>query len=274
MFFQHSGLWLPAVTKSKLWRPTKQSPIHVIDGFVWNPWREEFQDVRGASYHEIVASLGINQLIGFGSSAATSFTPITNTYNSGTSVTETSPSGATSCTVTSDGGGGGGSKGTTTFTCRGGGGSGRCVSGPFAITGGTDALTYTVGAAGVGKTGTSGSGTAGGNTTTTGGTGGFTGLAHSAGGGGGATTAANGTGGTASGGTTNTAGSNGTSTYLTDPGGGNAASGAAGGANGDDVSSPAVAGAAPGAGGGGGTTAGFNPDGANGGAGRISFAYT
>lgn len=268
MFFQHSGLWLPATCRAKPWRPSPQSPVHVIDGFVWNPWRERFEDVRGASYIEILAALHINHLIGFGSGA--NFTPITNTYNSGTGATETAPTDSSLCTVTSDGGGGGGSR--SAGGPYGGGGSGRCVTPSLNVSSGGQ-LTYTVGAAGAGRTGSAGNGTSGGATTTSGGTGGFSGVAHNAGGGGGATTLTIGSGGSASGGTTNTAGQNGASGLDAGSPAGDSAGGGAGGTNTTSGGASPTAGSAPGGGGGGGDD-GSSHNGANGAAGRISFAYT
>jgi len=281
MFIRHNYLLLPVTSKGNPWRPTKKSPIQVLDGFVWDPIKERFLDVCGASYLEILASLNLTHLVGFGVGDS-AFVPITNTYTTGTATVETAPSGSASCTITSDGGGGGGGGKLSSFSliCGGGGGSARCIT-TASISGGNQ-LTYTVGDLGVGNS--SGNGTAGTATTTTSGTGGFSGIAHSAGGGGGGsgTTSTGGTAGTASGGSTNTNGNAGTHS------GGTAASGAVGGTGADAEydaevgeylgETDAVNGSAPGGGGGGGyrgnSGAGVSLPGESGGQGRISFAYT
>lgn len=280
MFIRHNYLLLPVTSKARPWVPSKRSPIQVLDGFVWDPLRERFIDVRGASYLEILASLNLTHLVGFGVAGA--FAPITNTYTIGTAAVETAPSGSASCTITSDGGGGGGGGKATgsNLSCGGGGGSARCIT-TASVSGGNQ-LTYTVGDLGAGSS--SGDGNAGTATTTTSGTGGFSGIAHSAGGGGGGsgTTTAGGTAGTASGGSTNTNGNAGTHD------GGTSAGSGGGGFGADAMYDPelsdwlmtqdSVDGTAPGGGGGGGfrgnTAPGISIAGANGGQGRISFAYT
>lgn len=113
------GLWLP--TKRELWRPTKLSPIRVINNKVWNPVRERFEDVNGASFEEIIALLQINQLTGFSSGGGTSITytqsgatgSVNTAIPSGTShiiVSGNAAAGAGGCSQ-SGGGGGGGSSG-------------------------------------------------------------------------------------------------------------------------------------------------------------------
>lgn len=144
----------------------------------------------------------------FGTDVTVRFALRTDIIQAAGTSTLTVPSGATRAVIYALGGGGGGAR---TASSRFGGGNGAyCVS-DIAVASsewGTS-MSYTVGAAGVGRVSTAGNGTAGGATTVT-----HTGLgvSISAGGGGGGTTTANGTGGTASGGATlNTNGSAGTS---------------------------------------------------------------
>ena len=87
------------------------------------------------------------------------FSPSTNTYTTGTGVTETVPSGATSCAITVDGAGGGGGYNSTTAGGGGGGGS-RSVQ-TIAVTGGNTFI-FTVAVGGNGRASTNGSGIAGG----------------------------------------------------------------------------------------------------------------
>lgn len=89
--------------------------------------------------------------------SVSSFTPITNTYITGTNAIEIAPVGATQCVVTSFGGGAGGARSAAGLG-GGGGGAARCATGPFAVTGG-DQLIYTIGVHGNGRTGSVGSGT-------------------------------------------------------------------------------------------------------------------
>jgi hypothetical protein len=122
--------------------------------------------------------------------------------------TLTVPSGSTRAVIYGLGGGGGGAR---TASSRFGGGNGAYCISDIAVSSGQwgTSMSYTVGAAGVGRVSSAGNGTAGGATTITHA---GLGVSISAGGGGGGTTTANGTGGTASGGaTSNTNGSAGTS---------------------------------------------------------------
>lgn len=210
MFLKHEHLWLPVTCKARPWRPTNASPVIVWNNLVWNPWRERFEDIGDASYDEIFASLGVNQLIGFGAGGSSPLTPVTRDYDSG-SGTETSPTGDGTVVVSSAGGGGGGG-------CRltngggGGGGGGYCLDSARTVTTGAT-CSYSVGAAGNGDTNNtaSGNGTDGGASTVNTGAGGFSGIAQSAGGGVASIGFSGGTGGSASGGTsTNTSGNNGT----------------------------------------------------------------
>jgi hypothetical protein len=199
-----------------------------------------------------------------------SFTPVTNSYTTG-SGTEVTPSGAANCAVTSDGGGGGGGR-DNTHGAGGGGGSARCVTNASVSSG--NSLGYSVGAGGPGKTASTGAGTDGSATTTSGGTGGFAGIAHSAGGGGrgffggGGEGGLGGSAGAASGGTTNTNGVDGNAGAGFEPAGGNGGEGGSGAAGG-----LATAG---GGGGGGSYTAGTDAviNGGDGAGGRSQFAFT
>lgn len=191
------------------------------------------------------------------------FTPVTNTYTSGTGATETVPSGATSVTITVDGGGGAGGYNSSTLGGGGGGGS-RSVR-TIAVVGG-NTFTYTVAAAVTGR-GTAGTGTSG-NASSVSGTVSGGSVSMTANGGGGGTTTTGGSGGTATGGTTNTSGSAGTSGGT----GGVGGNGAGGGTGGDWTIS--INGSPPGGGGGGsGVDAGSVTSG-SGARGQISFAYT
>jgi hypothetical protein len=126
----------------------------------------------------------------------TGFTPVTNTYTTGSGATETIPVGASFCTTSIVGAGGSGST-QSGANFSGGGGGGYCVTGPFAVTGG-NTLTYSVGVGGAGVS--SGSGNAGTLSLVVSGTQVITTM--SAGGGGGGTSVVGGAGGVASGGTT------------------------------------------------------------------------
>lgn len=195
------------------------------------------------------------------------FTSITDLSTVGTSVVETAPIGATTCTITSFGGGGGGADSVGVLGGGGGGGA-KCVT-TVSVNGG-DKITYTVGAKGLGASVT-GSGTDATATTTTGGIGGFAGIAHSAGGGLAGTITTGGAAGTASGGVTNVNGNAGT-TGTSGSGGAAAASGGGNGGTNDTSlgGNNSTIGITPGGGGG----AGFADNGKNGANGQISFVYT
>lgn len=145
----------------------------------------------------------------FGTTVTVKFAIRTDIIQAAGAGSVTVPSGATRAVIYALGGGGGGAR---TASSRFGGGNGAiCVSDISVASGqwGTT-LSYTVGAAGVGRVSSAGNGTAGGATTVTHA---GLGVSISAGGGGGGTTTANGSGGTASGGSvSNTNGSAGTST--------------------------------------------------------------
>lgn len=192
------------------------------------------------------------------------FTPVTNTYNSG-SGTENVPSGATTCVITVWGAGGSGRR-TTTATVGGGGGGGY-VQKTISVSGG-QTIAYSVGAGGAARTTTS-NGVAGGSSTVNTWSGGS--LSLTAGGGAGGTIDG-GAGGSASGGDTNTTGGAGTQgTYETfdafwvvNPSGGSSPNGGGGGpVAGTDGSAP-----------GGGGAGNRNANSGAGAAGRITFAYT
>jgi hypothetical protein len=197
-----------------------------------------------------VATSGFNLSVFVGKTGA--FVPVTNTYDTGTSAVETVPAGATNVVITMWGGGGGGSRDSTANAATGGA-SGGYVQRSQATSGGST-FTYTVGAAGIGKTTTNGNGGAGGATS-------LVSPSMTAGGGGGGIFAGTiATGGTATGGTTNTVGN----AYLAgDPGGCTSPPGAG-------VRTVSV-GVAPGGGGGASWT---TTSGRNAAAGRITFYYT
>lgn len=176
--------------------------------------------------------------------AGASFSPYTDTYNSG-SGTGTTPSGANRSDVTSWGGGGSGRKNITAGGMYGGGAGARCFSTKTVASG--DSLGYAVGGGGASQVNNSTNGLGGVASITSSGTGGFSGLAHSAGPGAGGTSST-GTGGTASGGDTNTSGGNGSSGFSGF--GGDAPGFSNGGAN-DTGGDDAQNGGAPGGGGGG-----------------------
>lgn len=253
MLLRHDlGFLVPVSCRAKLWVPSNDEPVIVVNNKVWNPFRERFEDIGDASYAEIFASLQINQLVGFGVGGDSALTPVTRTYNSG-AATETAPSGTGFCVPRSQAGGGGGGC-RLTVGGAGGGAGGYCEDTARAIVG-LETCAYSVGAGGNGDsdTGVGGNGTSGGNSTINTGTGGFTGIAHAALGGGASPGVAPGTGGTASGGTAaNTTGNSGDS--------------APDGLGGINILTPR------GDGGVGGDTSG-SPGGA-GVAGQISFAYT
>jgi hypothetical protein len=132
------------------------------------------------------------------------FTPVTNTYTSGTGATETVPAGATSVSIVVNGGGGAG--GYSGSTQGGGGGGGSQALRTIAVTGG-NTFTYTVAASVLGRI-TQGTGIAGQASTVSGTVSGGS-VSMTAGGGGGGTFLTGGLGGTATGGTTNTSGETG-----------------------------------------------------------------
>ena len=177
------------------------------------------------------------------------FTPVTNTYTTPGSFTETVPTGASNCTISCWGPGGGGvfiSGSGVGFGAGGGGQAAIAVS----VTGGqTFSLTVAAGTTGVTNSSPGGTGSA---STVSGSFGTLT--ANS---GHGATSVAVGTGGTASGGSANTTG--GTGTGPTASQGGAGANGGAGGVFGTSAAQQ------PGGGGAGG---------GNGAAGEVQFAYT
>ena len=182
----------------------------------------------------------------YGTSATPPFTPVTNTYTSG-SGNETVPSGATSLTLTVVGAGGSGGGSYTDsvsdiYNSGGGGGGAGFSTITRAVASGdwSTTVAYSVGTSGGVSSTTTGS-LAAGSVSLTGGGGGSGGSADSGSGG------AGGTGGTASGGT-NTSGSSGgngsASMSSGNPGGAGGASGGTGygtGANGADA--PGSAGA-------------------------------
>ena len=257
MFLKHEHLWLPVTCKARPWHPTNASPVIVWNNLVWNPWRERFEDIGDASYDEIFASLGVNQLVGFGAVSGGALTPVTRDYDSG-SGTETSPTGDGFCVVESVGGGGGGGCRAAAGGGGGGGGGAYCADSSRAVSTGAS-CSYSVGAAGAGDTNSTATnnGTNGGTSTVNTGAGGFSGIAHSASGGQAASNSVGGSEGTASGGTnTNSSGSAGT----------DGPSGPGGGAGGT------IGTGSRGNGGTGGDAAGSV--GAAGIAGRIRFAYT
>lgn len=91
------------------------------------------------------------------------FTGQTNTYtpaSPGTG-TEMAPPGATNVTIELGGGGGGGARDTALLGAESAGASGGYVRHLMAVVGGSTTFTYSIGAAGVGRTTTDGPGTAG-----------------------------------------------------------------------------------------------------------------
>jgi hypothetical protein len=139
------------------------------------------------------------------------FVPVTHTYTTGTSATETVPTGASHCYIEVLGSGGGGnSTGSNTAFGADGGGGGLAVLSSVGVAGG-NTFTYTVGAGATAVFNTI-SGNSGQTTSVTGSVaGGAVSLLVTGGGGGqyGSGVAYGGFGGTASGGTTNTQGNTG-----------------------------------------------------------------
>lgn len=190
--------------------------------------------------------------------AASSFTPITNTYNTSTSATETIPTGATMLVIELWGGGGAGGSASVSND-GGGGGSGGYVKKTFTLTSADwgKTFTYTIGpvvSAANGTDSTLANNTFATSTSLTAG-GGVKGA--------GGVTGTQGAGGTASGGDVNTTGN----------GSGGVTSTGAGAPNGGgDQTANGNNGTAPGGGGGGGLTP--SGLGGNGTAGRAKFSYT
>jgi len=192
------------------------------------------------------------------SSSTGNFSPVTHTYNTPGTATETIPSGASTMTVETWGAGGGGGGGSGTGCGAHGGGGGG--SGGYSLTvinvasGNGQTLTYTVGTGGS-------SGSVGGSSVVSSGT--FSLPTMTAAGGNGGQTGGAGTGGTGGtgtgGNTTNTTGNTGSTGGLGDPGG-------AGGAG-------LVGLFGTGSTGGAGGNTGVNP-GSGGGVGLVVFHYT
>ena len=208
---------------------------------------------------------GVNQL---GSGTIRISNTLTRTYTTGTNVTETVPTGATTVVIEAWGAGAGGAY---NFAIGGGGGGGAYVKKTLTVSGG-QTFTYTVGALGLHNTnnldqpsGNGGNGTA---STVSTGTGPSVNVSAGGGVGGAAGTypspGAGGAGGTASGGDTNTNGGAGAlGNPAGDSPGGSCPNGGAGGAPGGGV--------APGGGGSGGYAVGSPGSGANG---QIRFTYS
>lgn len=142
--------------------------------------------------------------------AVSSFVPVTRTYTTGTSATETVPAGATSCNIRDVGAGGAGGHDGTFLP--GGGGSGGYALRSIAVTGG-NTFTYTVGVGGAGN-GDQVAGGPGTASTVSGTVAGGTVSMSGGGGNGGGNNGAFGSGGTATGGTTNTAGNPGSASQT------------------------------------------------------------
>ena len=186
--------------------------------------------------------------------AGGAFTPVLRTYTSGSSVTETAPTGATNVVIEVWGGGGGGGHGQgRIITCTNvpgyAGGSSGYARSSYAVSGG-QTLVYTVGAAGAGAATIGSTGSTGGASTVSSGTKAVTTMTVN-GGGGSQDGTTYGAGGTASGGNAvNTTGNN-DSAYVSSrvyaPSGVNANTGATppqgdGGAGGTQSTNPGLAG--------------------------------
>ena len=206
--------------------------------------------------YQISSSSSGSPVLGSGSiSLSVNAGSLVRTYTTGTSATETVPTGASTCVVEVFGGGGGGGCSGSSFGA-GGGGSGGYSRTSLSVTSG-NTMIYTVGTGGAGKAvpgtgsvGTASSVSSGTQTITT-----LTGNGGAGGQGGGT----GGSGGSASGGTVvNTTGNT-----------GNSNSGAAGGAGGAGIVGVNGTGNAGGAGG-----AGSAGAGSNGGSGKIVFTYS
>jgi hypothetical protein len=200
------------------------------------------------------------------------FTPVTRTYTTVGSGTETIPTGASQVVITVWGaGGGGGRSGTNICTNNngGGGGSGAYVKKTLSISSSNwgQTLSYLVATRGAAGITSAPNGGAGGTSTVSNGT--FTtSVSLSAGGGGGGasgnSTGNQGSGGTASGGDTNTNGNG---------GGGTVSTGAAAPNGGAAQTNYATNGNPPGGGGSGGQV-GSSQNGGQGADGQVVFAYT
>lgn len=157
------------------------------------------------------AGLAMSQFNGVTKPSA--FTPVQRTYTSGSSITETAPTGASNVIVAIWGAGGGGSRGTGTVAqgnmeSGSGGGSGGYVQTSTAISGG-QTLVYSVGVGGAGGSGVGAA--AGTNSTVSSGSKAITSMTSGGGGPGtGGLSGTGGAGGSASGGTVaNTVGDSG-----------------------------------------------------------------
>ncbi len=107
---------------------------------------------------------------GGGGGGGGGFTPITNTYNSGSAATETIPSGASQVVITVWGGGASGGTAVDGSSFRSGGGGAQAIRTVTGLTGG-QTFTYTVGASVSGHAGNSlGNGTDGNDSTVVSGT--------------------------------------------------------------------------------------------------------
>jgi len=191
-----------------------------------------------------------------------SFTPVTNTYTTGTNALETIPSGASQVVITVDGGGASAAT-VADGSLKGGAGAGaRAVRTVTGLVGG-QTFRYTVANAVPGHTGGSlGSGTAGEASTVTSESD-THGIGMTAHGGSPGTTTLNGQGGNATGGTTNT---NGGDASNGSGGDGVAGPGGVGGNSGNSGTAPSGGGAS------GDTTGAVG--GGSGARGQVSFAYT
>ena len=110
----------------------------------------------------------MQQLLACAVETGAPFSPILRDYTSGTSVTETAPSGCSQVRICVWGGGNGGNAGDSILGGKGGDSGSYCES-VYSITGG-QTLVYTVGAGGTGGTYPEGIGTAGGTSTVASGT--------------------------------------------------------------------------------------------------------
>ena len=116
------GFWLPE--KRDLWRPSVRSPIRIWNGRVWNPRREDWEDVLDARYEEIVAMLTTTNLssasVGGGAFTAVTYTGTGVQSNVSTAI----PTGASALVCKGTGAGGGGDHRGNAATDAGGGGGG------------------------------------------------------------------------------------------------------------------------------------------------------
>lgn len=181
---------------------------------------------------------GTISLSNFLGASKNTFTPVLRTYTSGTSVTETAPTGASNVLIAVWGGGGGGGRGWVSDGPEfgQGGGSGGYSQSSYSISG-DETLVYTVGAGGNGGTSAGTPSQSGGASSVSSGTRSITTMTSNGGTGG--TTAVGGSGGSATGGnTTNTTGNTATDDLGADAVVGfNSASGGRGGDGGFGVGS-------------------------------------